>query len=396
LVQVKDEYAGVNLTIRDLLCHRSGLPRHDLLWYKSNLPREECIKRLSQLNPSKGFREVWQYQNLMYVTAGYLAGEVAGSDWEVLTKINILEPLGMNDTVCKAKEFLQKSNKATPYTKDRQEKIQRRDYAEFENAGPAGMMASSIVDVAKWLQLQLNQGKYQKSAKSQQLVSSKNLAEMHRPHTIIPLDAHAEKLYGTFLHVSCLGWEMQPYQGKKMIHHGGNIDGISTLASFFPNEGFGMIVLANLGATPFRRAITHRLYDLLFDAQDNNWNTVFKKVNDKLKHDADKAKVKDRKARKKNTKPSHALKDFAGIYQHPGYADMTLRLRQGRLEAFLAGKFWPLEHYHYDVFDMLFEDDNREKVSFQTGEEGEVTSLKFKIESALEPATFMKKVKKSR
>jgi hypothetical protein len=202
-------------------------------------------------------------------------------------------------------------------------------------------------------------------------------------------------LFGTNIDTYGLGWHIVPYQHKTIIEHGGNIDGFSTLASFFPDDGIGIVVLASLQSTPFRRTATYQLYDLLFDFPDGHWDEKFKKANDKAKRTMEKAKAKDRKARKKNTKPSHALKDFAGTYQHPGYADMTVRLRKGRLEGFLAGKFWPLEHYHYDVFDMLFEDDNREKMSFQTGENGAVTSLRFRIESALEPATFTKKVKKS-
>jgi hypothetical protein len=205
----------------------------------------------------------------------------------------------------------------------------------------------------------------------------------------------SKTLFGTSIDTYGLGWEILPYQSKTIIEHGGNIDGFSTLASFFPDEGIGIITLANLQVTPFRRTATYALYDLLFDFPNAQWNEKFKKANDRAKRNADKTKAKNRKSRKKNTKPSHALKDFAGTYQHPGYADIVVRFTKGKLEGLIAGKFWPVEHYHYDIFELLFEDDNREKISFQTGEDGSVSSLEFKIESALEPATFTKRVKKT-
>lgn len=392
--RLKDDYAGAHLTIRDLLCHRSGLPRHDLLWYGTNISRKEGLRKLAHLELSKGFREEWQYQNIMFTTAGFLAGEIAGSSWETLTQAKIFKPLKLTDTVCVLKDFLKKSNKALGYKKQTDEEVKKVAYRNRLNAGPAGSVFSNVTDVGKWLQLHLGQGKYQiDPKKSAQFVSKKNLAEMHSPQMIIRNAPSFKTLYGTPIDTYGLGWFIRPYRGKTMIEHGGNIDGFSTLASFFPDEGLGMIVLANLESTPFRRAVTHSLYDMLFEVEDQ-WDAKFKKFNDKAKRGEEVKKEKNRKARKKNTKPSHALKDFAGTYQHSGYADIVTRLRKGKLEGFLMGKYWPLEHYHYNIFEMIFEDDNREKIKFEVAEDGKVASFKFKIEPALEPATFTKQTRK--
>jgi CubicO group peptidase (beta-lactamase class C family) len=394
---MKDDYATAHLTIRDLLCHRSGLPRHDFMWYGTNISREEGIRKLAHLEPSKSFREAWEYQNILYATAGFLAGEIVGSSWEAFTKKRILEPLALKDTVCALEPFLKKANKALGY-RYRNETLKHLAYRNRLNAGPAGSIFSNVTDVAKWLQLHLKEGNYQVSKrKSAQFVSKKNLAEMHSPQMIIKNGEDFKKTFGTPLQAYGLGWFIQPYQNKTMIQHGGNIDGFSTLASFFPDEGIGMIVLANLESTAFRRTITHTLYDMLFDFPDGNWDTKLKKLDDKVKREEEKKKQKSLKARKKNTKPSHALKALAGTYQHPGYADFVVRYKKGRLEGLLAGEFWKLEHYHYNVFELLFEvDDSREKINFEVGEDGKVAALEFKIEPALPAARFERKAVKGK
>ena len=90
-----DQFATERMTPRDLVTHRSGLPRHDLMWYNSPFSREELFSRLRYLEPNKDFRTTFQYQNLMFMTAGYLAGHVAGTSWEQLVHDVIFEPLGM-------------------------------------------------------------------------------------------------------------------------------------------------------------------------------------------------------------------------------------------------------------------------------------------------------------
>src|SRR5579885_1593422 len=93
-----DSFATERMTPRDLVTHRSGLPRHDLMWYHSTRSRQELFDRLQYLEPSKDFRSLWQYQNLMYMTAGYLAGEVAGQSWEDLVQKRLFDPLGMTSS----------------------------------------------------------------------------------------------------------------------------------------------------------------------------------------------------------------------------------------------------------------------------------------------------------
>jgi CubicO group peptidase (beta-lactamase class C family) len=369
--KMKDDYVTAHLTIRDLLCHRSGMPRHDLVWYGSSLTLEEGIRRLPFLDASKGFRSVWQYQNIMYGTAGFLAGQVVGSTWETLTKERIFKVLRMNSSVCSFKEFLRKANKSSGYQR-LNDKTNPAPHKDLANTGPAGSIYSTLRDVARWLQLHLNEGKVGKK----QFVSHKHLNEMHSPQMIVGTGPLFREVYGT-----------------TMIHHGGNIDGFSTFASFLPGEKLGVIILCNLSATAFRRVINQTLYDVLLGLPHTDWDTKFEKANKKLEQDKKKQEQKSIKARKKHTKPSHPLKAFTGSYEHPGYPDLVIRLKSGKLEGFIAGKFYPAQHYHYNIFELIFED-SREKVYFGVNDKGEIAGLEFKMEVALPPAKFEKKTKK--
>jgi CubicO group peptidase (beta-lactamase class C family) len=385
--KMKDDYVTAHMTIRDLLCHRSGLPRHDLVWYGSQLSTEEGIRRLAFLEATKGFRSVWQYQNIMYGTAGFLAGQVAGSDWQTYTRERIFKVLGMKNSVCLFKDFLNKSNKSLGYQRLK-EKTKLTPYIDRMNASPAGSIFSNINDIMIWLQLHLNSGKFDEK----QFISEKQLNEMHSPQMIVGTGSLYREVYGTRIDTYGMGWHIQPSHGTTMIHHGGNINGFSTFASFLPQEKLGMIVLCNLEATAFRRVITQTLHDILLGLPRTDWDSRFEKANKKLEQDKKKEEQKSLKARKKNTKPSHPLKAFTGSYTHPGYPELVIRLRKGKLEAFVAGKFEKMEHYHYNIFEIIFNYyDTREKVSFNVGDKGEIVSLEFKIEVTLPPAKFERK-----
>ena len=86
------------MMIRDLITHRSGLPRHDMVWYSSDFSREDIIRRLQFLEPNKPLRSTFQYNNLMFMTAGYIAGLLNGKSWEDTVRERIFTPLGMNGT----------------------------------------------------------------------------------------------------------------------------------------------------------------------------------------------------------------------------------------------------------------------------------------------------------
>src|SRR5207245_146376 len=173
-----DAFASERLTARDLLIHNSGLPRHDLSWYRSDCTREELVRRLRYLEPSKDFRSTWQYQNMMYATAGYLVECVSGLSWEDFVQQRIFAPLGMirsyiNDTSAR----VQTSDYSLPYHARENEIKQIPFYSRWQRLAPAGSIHTCVEDMSKWLLFHLNKGKVHET----RLISEEQMVQLHQP-----------------------------------------------------------------------------------------------------------------------------------------------------------------------------------------------------------------------
>src|SRR5580658_7512111 len=141
-----DQFATERMTPRDLVTHRSGLPRHDLMWYNSPFTRQELFDRLRYLEPNKDFRTNFQYQNLMFMTAGYLAGHVAGMPWEDHVRRVIFEPLGMSSTNFSVNDMQKSADHSQPYTVVK-EQIREMPFRNIDTIGPAGSINSNVEDM---------------------------------------------------------------------------------------------------------------------------------------------------------------------------------------------------------------------------------------------------------
>ncbi|WP_458464046.1 serine hydrolase domain-containing protein, partial [Paenibacillus sp.] len=171
-----DPVATERLTIRDMLCHRSGLPRHELVWYNSPRTREELVRTLQYLEPNQDFRNKWQYQNLMYMTAGYLVGLLNETSWEQVVQKCLFNPLGMNSSLFSVDKMQLQSDYACPYIeKDGQNT--RTLFRAIDAVGPAGSINSNLVDMIAWLQFQLHQGQWEGTS----LISKEQMKIMHSP-----------------------------------------------------------------------------------------------------------------------------------------------------------------------------------------------------------------------
>ncbi|NSB89060.1 serine hydrolase domain-containing protein [Clostridium saccharobutylicum] len=177
--EMHNKYAEEHLTLRDMLCHRSGLPRHDALWYNSSLSRKELVDRIKYLEFSKDFRETWQYNNLMYATAGYIIELVTGMTWEEFVKSRILEPPGMNSTNFSVDVSKKSTNYSQPYAQKGDE-IKQINFRKIDSMGPAGSINSNLTDMLKWLSLHLNKGK----VNGTQIISEKTISELHSPNVV--------------------------------------------------------------------------------------------------------------------------------------------------------------------------------------------------------------------
>jgi len=326
-----DSFATERVTLRDLLCHRTGLPRHDQMWYNSSLSREEIIERLQYLEPNTEFRASWQYQNIMYMLAGYIAGHQLGTSWEQVIQDKIFHPLQMEASNLSVDVSQQQSNYALPYI-DQGNLLQRIAFRNIDLIGPAGSINSNILDMVKWLMLHLGQGTY----KGSQIISAGNLAEMHKPH--MPTESWVTQempmcCYG-------LGWCIEPYRGHQMIHHNGGIDGFTAEVAFAPNEKIGIVILSNKNGSPLPRIIRHNLFDRLLGLEVIDWSGRMRggKENEQENQEEPNQSEKVENVQEKekspepDTLPSHQLHAYTGTYSHPGYGELVIEFVDDQLQ----------------------------------------------------------------
>jgi CubicO group peptidase (beta-lactamase class C family) len=380
--RLKETFASEHITTRDLLTHRSGLPRHDLAWYGSSLSREELLVGLKFLQPSADFRTQFQYQNLMYMSAGAVAEKITGESWESLIQARLFNPLGMTHSNTTLKGIQSDPNHALPHRKKGQE-LKSIPFRSLGGVAPAGAINASVQDMAQWLRFNLNQGRVGK----QSLISEAVFGELLSPQIVMQgRSGQAEipyTLYG-------LGWMIQPYRGLQMVHHGGNIDGFTALVSLIPEKKLGIVVLSNKDGDPLPNLLNYVLSDLLMDLEPIDWSGRFKQVLDqveKLK------KTQDLRNRVKNTRPSHDLSAYAGTYSHPAYGEVNLSKIGNVLHFQLHDFKGELQHWHYDTFVVHQPDSILDGLwlHFNTNQEGDLQTLQIKLEPMTEAIVFKRK-----
>lgn len=387
--ELKDKVAGTGMTPRDLVTHRSGLPRHDLVWYNAKRSRDELVAALKYLEPNESFREKFQYQNLMFLTAGHLAAEVADLSWEEVIKTRILDPLGMKNTNFAVGVSQKGSDFATPYTL--KEKVAGDiPFRVIDTVGPAGSINSSVNDMAKWLQLNLGVG----AIDGKRIVAARQVQDMHRPHMVIQTfpglfeDPEIQQpAYG-------LGWFVESYRGKKRVHHGGAIDGFMAQVSFLPSEGVGVVVLTNLGGNPLPDIVARHASDRLMGLEPIDWNGRALKRRDVGEKAAAAAKKSAGEERKTGTKPAHTLDEYAGEYAHPAYGSMIVTVNGESLSARFHDMPMRLNHWHFETFRADLEEKSLAELKlffqFFTDGQGEVDRLTVPFEPSVEPIAFKK------
>jgi CubicO group peptidase (beta-lactamase class C family) len=390
--RLKDSYASEHISLRDMLSHRSGLPRHDLAWYGTPLTREQLIHNVRYHEPNHTFREVWQYQNLMYVTAGYVTGAVSGTTWEDFIQQRIFNTLGMTASTFTATEMQKSDDYSMPYRVRRvpgeESRVELMPFYQNSVMGPAGSIHSNLTDLVTWLKVHLNEGRFGNTT----FVTPGNLAQMHRPNMIRPVDGMAEKLHGTTIAAYGMGWFVEPYRGYTVVHHGGNIDGFSVMISFVPQANVGSIILTNIDGKPLRDSLTYEIYDRVLDLPNGDWNNKYHAIWAEFERGQDQERDTTGTERAADTTPSHPLADYVGEYSADGYADVSVKQEGDQLYGWLAGGWWKLEHYHYDIFELdLDRFELHLKVAFHMDTRGTVYALSLPIESAVADVMFKRK-----
>lgn len=384
-----DELLTARLTPRDLVTHRTGLPRHDLLWYNNaEMSREQIVGRLAHLGTSEDLRARYQYNNLMFLAGGFLVEELTGRQWEEVARERIFLPLGMTRSTFWSSEAAKDPDHARGY-RERDSKISLLPFREVGNMGPVGSISSSANEMARYALLHLNRGK----VGDQQLVQRATIREMHTPQQAISALPDQPEVgpasYG-------LGWIIDTYRGKLRVAHGGNIDGFSALLTMFPNDNVAIVTLANANGTPLPGLLRNHLADKLMSLGDKDWSGEALGRRELQRKANKEAEQKKTATRRSGTKPSHALADYAGEYEHPGYGILKIETLPGdRLQATFNRIVTPLEHWHYDVFnglrnenDPTFED---MKYHFRADLAGNIASVEASFEPRVDPIVFKKR-----
>lgn len=410
-----DESASDRMTPRDLLCHRSGLPRHDFMWYGSTLSRAELYDRLRYLEPTEDLRSVFQYQNLMVMTAGVLEEKVLGKPWEALVKERIFEPLGMRsaDTsvtdMQKAGDFAlpyewkdpedlrpqaaptpakdKKKGAAKPAEPEKEGELKLMPFRNIDAAGPAGSINASVADMVPWLKANLDGGAFG----DKRILSEASMEELHSPQAVVrgglmsQLFAFPETPYMMY----GLGWFIQPYRGHRLIHHGGNIDGFSAMVAFMPDEKLGVVILSNLDGNLMVNSLMFEVFDRLLGLDPVDWNGRFKLKYAQIKEAMKQGESKEDEVRKKpGTKTSHPIADYAGEFDHPAYGRLAVTEAKGVLAASLHGITGPLDHFHYDIFKGTKEVMKGLKFTFLTNLRGDIDRVEVPLEDGVDPILF--------
>ena len=287
-----DPYASHELTVRDLLCHRSGLGLGEgdmLLWPRTTYTRAEIVQRIRYMKPASSFRSTYAYSNLMFITAGELIAAVTGKPYEDAVRERIFAPLGMTHSNFSNADLKDGVDFAWPHSSV-DSKIVADEMEDKQAYAAAGGINASVAELAKWMVAQLNHGQIPKT--TQRIFSEKQSHEMWSPQTIIPETTEGPPGLHTYFSAYGLGWGLREYHGHKVVSHSGGLMGFLTRVLMVPEEHLGVVVLTNSDQSDGpMNAIAYKVVDDYLTVQGNDWIAAWKAFDDKAHQEAD-AKMK--------------------------------------------------------------------------------------------------------
>ena len=358
-----DPWVTREVTIRDLLVHRSGLGlgQGDLMFVPSTeISRAETVRRLQYLKPATSFRSAFAYDNVLYIVAGQLIEAVTGKTWEDFVEERILRPAGMVSSVTNDVDRLSAPDRAFPHGRvgelrgiGPQQLFDEKKVALGANCGPAGAIAAGADDLARWLAVQLGSGKLPDS--EQRLFSEASAQEMWQPVVPIPVTPLPPSLADAMAQFRgyALGWAVQDYRGHRIIQHGGGTQGFRAVVVLIPEKNTGFAIVNNSEDNEFVPGLEYELLDHYLGLPKHDWPKAFKDFfaeRNKAGLEAQKAAAAERP---QQSSPSLPLAGYAGAYTDPWYGPIAITENAGRLSIDFKqtpGMVAPLEHWAYDTF----------------------------------------------
>lgn len=370
-----DPYVTAHMTVRDLLAHRSGLGlgQGDLMiWPSTTHSRAEVMAGLRYLKPVREFRYGYAYDNVLYVVAGELVTRVSGQPWEDFVEQRIFKPLGMADSVAAFSRLKGRTNVASaharisgpvrgagPMTPIRSD--------DFDNAAPAGGLQVSARDAARWLKVQLGQGRTPGGGR---LWSEATAREMWQGQTIVADNPEptAGNPVRSLASLYALGWLVEDYRGRKLIWHSGAVSGQTSFTALLPGLDFGVCAWTNAEEPGVTRTLRNGILDWALGDASHDWLADSRSRFARRTRDNTQAlPARPSPARA----PGLPLAAYAGVYRDPWYGAVTVRLSGAGLTIGFdktPAMTGPLQPWDGEVFKTAFPDRNIEDalVTFET------------------------------
>lgn len=386
------------ITIKDIMTHRTGLPRHDLSWYFfTTQSRDSLMQRIQYQEPFTNVREQWYYNNFMFLTQGVIAEKVTGKTWEENLQEKFFDPLEMK-TSNAVIDGLKKGKEASfGYELKNDSIIKKMDYYDIAAMGPAGSINSSVNEISNWLITWINGGKF----KGEQILPESYVKEAMSPQMIMANSIPDKEFPDMHISTYGYGWMVSSYKGHYRVEHGGNINGFSANVAFFPTDSIGIVVLANQNGSLIPGIVRNIISDRLLKVEKTDWNKIQKEKADEAKKQAEPGQAESKSIQKKGTKTSHLLAEFTGDYSHPGYGTVEVQFERDSLFAQTPyQKVW-LKHFHYNIFSLVGMENGKVdtttvspmQFNFRINNMGEIASLSFKAEPTVDAIEFKRKPK---
>jgi CubicO group peptidase (beta-lactamase class C family) len=374
-IQFYNDQLNNNVTLRDMLAHRTGVTRHDSIWFRSPFTRKELFEKLKYLEPQEPMRETFLYNNLMYAAAGNIIELKSGKTWEQFVREKIFTPLEMKTTTFSISDMTQHPDHGVPYKEKRDsfELYKIPYYEDTEGIAPAGAIISNIDELSHWLIALMNDGKYN----GKQVLPANVLKATLQPAIGLPNTLGEALGFWELLNPAYgMGRQTAAYRGHLMTFHGGDLPGFHSQISFMPNDRIGVIVLViSDHSAPLYNVISYNVYERLLGLDQTPWSQ--RRLQQRLagKKAGTEARAKAGADRVPNTKPSHALADYAADYENPAYGMLKIGLKGDALQFGFHAFDFPLSHFHYDRFDTPDDEQyGRFSLNFRTNPQGDIDS----------------------
>jgi len=394
--RVADPYVTRELTVRDILTHRSGVETADYLWYAAKKP-DEIIRRMRYAKQSSSLRTQWDYHNNMYIVAGAVIEAASGMSWEEFVSNRILKPLGMKETMMTAEDIEKRPNVAQAHD-EINNTLQLIPYPHIKEAGPAGSIQSNVADMSRWMSFLLSN----KDANNQPLLTPASHAELFKPQMALkgPLYPQAKQASPNFVAYG-LSWFLQDYRGQRLVMHTGTIWGMSAMVALLPEKNVAVVVLANRYHAELRHALMYDVFDRYIGPTDKDWSKDLLSLQEDMKtKQAQSRQQQENSIKTTAPNPSQPLKDYTGVYLDKLYGELKVSMTSSALSLQLMGSerlIADMIHWNNDSFKVVFRDSrfNDRLIQFRLDVNGNINAAELS-NSRKVIATFQRQTEASR